>query len=148
MPDHKNNRMSSATLKQMCKAMMKTAAKAIISILIQWIDRYKYYREALYLNTLNVSQCIATKCKGTSNGPDNVCYEMLLNLSIASQLDLLIIFNRIWDDGSFPDDLALVILILIPASNPNNKNNYRPISLTSCVCKLFERMAFDLVVGK
>ena len=52
------------------------------------------------------------------------------------------IFNYIWTTGKFPDDwqYATVILIPKPGKDPAEPNNYRPIALTSCLCKTHERM--------
>ena len=82
-----------------------------------------------------------SKSKGLSAGSDNVCYDMIKNLSLESKYDLLNIYNTIWNIGEFPKNwtTALVIPILKPNSNPQDPNGYRPISLTSCLCKVFEK---------
>ncbi|KAG8183377.1 hypothetical protein JTE90_008279 [Oedothorax gibbosus] len=38
------------------------------------------------------------------------------------------------------DDRAIVIPIAKPGKDPHDAGNYRPIALTSCLCKLMERM--------
>ena len=55
---------------------------------------------------------------------------------------LLNIFNYIWTTGKFPEDwtLATIIAIPKPGKDPAEPNNYRPIALTSCLCKTLERM--------
>ena len=55
---------------------------------------------------------------------------------------LLNIFNYIWTTGKFPEDwtLATIIPIPKPGKDPAEPNNYRPIALTSCLCKTLERM--------
>ena len=53
---------------------------------------------------------------------------------------LLNIFNYIWTTGKFPDDwqYATTIPIPKPGKDPAEPNNYRPIALTSCLCKHLE----------
>ena len=51
-------------------------------------------------------------------------------------------FNYIWTTGKFPEDWTLATIIPIPKpwKDPGEPNNYRPIALTSCLCKTLERM--------
>ena len=55
---------------------------------------------------------------------------------------LLDIFNDIWASGEIPEcwKEATVIPIPKPGKDSKNPSNYRPISLTSCLCKTMERM--------
>ena len=78
----------------------------------------------------------------TSAGPDEIHYQLLKHLPDASLLLLLNIFNNIWISGDIPSDWrkAIVIPILKPGKDPTNPTNYRPIALTSCICKTMERM--------
>ena len=52
------------------------------------------------------------------------------------------IFNKIWISGEVPKcwKEALIIPIPKPGKYNTDPQNYRPISLTSCICKTFERM--------
>ena len=61
---------------------------------------------------------------------------------------LLDIYNYIWQTGDFPEcwNEAIVIPIPKPGKDHSDPNNYRPISLTSCVCKTLERMINDRLV--
>ncbi|GBN36259.1 hypothetical protein AVEN_233547-1 [Araneus ventricosus] len=78
----------------------------------------------------------------TSPGPDGITYNMLLHLDANLLFHLLRLFNRIWSEQSFPAQWyeAVVVPILKPGKTPTNPFNYRPIALTSCLCKTFERM--------
>ncbi|GBN49623.1 putative RNA-directed DNA polymerase from transposon X-element [Araneus ventricosus] len=55
---------------------------------------------------------------------------------------ILTLFNRIWNEKAFPASWreAVVVPIPKPGKDPQNSSNYRPIALTSCLCKLLERM--------
>ncbi|GFX53103.1 probable RNA-directed DNA polymerase from transposon X-element [Trichonephila clavipes] len=78
----------------------------------------------------------------TSPGPDGVSYELLRHLNEDSLIGLLYLFNRIWREQVYPIQWqeAIVIPILKPGKDPKNPLSYRPIALTSCLCKTLERM--------
>ena len=67
---------------------------------------------------------------------------MLKHLSPKSLKTLLDIFNDIWKTGKIPESLELATLIPIPKPGKDHAEptNYRPIALTSCICKTLERM--------
>ena len=82
------------------------------------------------------------KCHDTAVGPDLIHYQLLKHLPKKS-LDLLLeIYNQIWITGVFPDSWkeATIIPVPKPGKDSTNPSNYRPIALTSCICKTFERM--------
>jgi len=78
----------------------------------------------------------------TAPGPDKISYEILRHLPEQSLAVLLDIYNRIWTTQEFPASwsLATVIPIPKPGKDHTDPTNYRPISLTSCLCKLMEKM--------
>ena len=78
----------------------------------------------------------------SATGPDEIHYQMLKHLPESSLQALLDIFNHIWTTGDFPEDwrLATVIPIPKPGKDHAEPTNYRPIALTSCLCKTMERM--------
>ena len=81
-------------------------------------------------------------CKDTAPGPDNLHNQMFRHLSENAKGYMLSMFNRIWEEGVFPSGWreAIVIGIPKPGKDRTLPSNYRPISLTSCLCKLLERM--------
>ncbi|GBO31551.1 putative RNA-directed DNA polymerase from transposon X-element [Araneus ventricosus] len=83
-----------------------------------------------------------SRAHDTSPGPDGITYNMLRHLNTTSLSHLIILFNRIWTEQKDPSQWheATVIPILKPGKVPSNPLNYRPIALTSCLCKTFERM--------
>ena len=78
----------------------------------------------------------------TSPGPDDIHYSMLQNLPESGKNFLLEFLNKIFDRGKLPKKWkrAYVIPILKVGSDPTSPDSYRPIALTSCVCKLLERI--------
>ena len=80
--------------------------------------------------------------KRKSPGPDKVHNEMLINLGRKGKLTLLKLYNKTWIEGHLPNrwKLATITPILKKGKKANDPKSYRPISLTSCVGKLCERI--------
>ncbi|GFV94156.1 putative RNA-directed DNA polymerase from transposon X-element [Trichonephila clavipes] len=78
----------------------------------------------------------------TSPGPDGISYELLRYLTDDSLVSLLYLFKRIWREQVYPTQWqeAIVIPIVKPGKDPQTPLSYRPIALTSCLCKALERM--------
>ena len=72
----------------------------------------------------------------TATGPDKVAYPMLKHLPRSGMDLLLYIFNLSWSSYSFPS-IWKTSSIIKPLDSPAS---FRPISLPSCVSKLFERI--------
>ena len=89
----------------------------------------------LYLEAIQLSHDSAT-------GPDEIHFQMLKHLPDTSLETLLNIFYYILTTGKFPEDglYATIIPIPKPGKDPADPNNYRPIALTSCLCKTLKRM--------
>ena len=74
-------------------------------------------------------------------GPDEIHYQMLKHLPENSLETLLNIFDYIWTTGKFPEDWTYETIKPFPKPGKDPAaNNYRPIALTSCLCKTLERM--------
>ena len=81
--------------------------------------------------------------KGTSPGLDGIGYPMIANLPTSCLEKLLNLFNRLWSEGKCPETWrhSIIIPILKNAKLDNHSPaSYRPISLTSNLCKIMERM--------
>ena len=78
----------------------------------------------------------------TATGPDDIHYQMLKHLPETALTTLLHIFNGIWITGVFPKSCRLTTIIPIPKPGKDHAEptNYRPIALTSCLCKTLERI--------
>jgi ribonuclease HI len=98
--------------------------------------------------SLSELQDSLNNASNTSPGPDQVHYELLKHLPLSSLEILLNIFNHIWLTGNFPSSWhqAIVVPIPKPGKDDRDPNNYRPIALTSCVCKTMERMVNNRLV--
>ena len=89
-----------------------------------------------------LSTAISNFSSSTASGPDQIAYPLLKHLPEPAQLLLLSLFNRSWHSHTFPSCWEPTTIIPIhklgkPTSSPSF---FRPISLTSCISKLFERL--------
>lgn len=77
-----------------------------------------------------------------SPGPDKIHNEMLRKLGPKGRETLLHLINSSWEKGQVPKawKIAQIIPILKSGKPPGEPKSYRPISLTSCIGKLAERM--------
>ena len=82
------------------------------------------------------------KSNHSAVGPDEVHNEFLKQLPDESVKYLLKLYNNIWVNGTFPETWRQSINVPIPKSGKDTSNpqNYRPITLTSCLCKTMEQM--------
>ena len=85
------------------------------------------------------------KSNNSAPGPDEIHYQLIRHLPADSLKVLLSLFNYIWSSGCFPSSWreAVVIPIPKPGKDHSDPNNYRPIALTSCLCKTMERMVYS-----
>lgn len=81
-------------------------------------------------------------CKDTSEGLDGIHYSMLKHLPSCALSSLLALYNKFWTTGFFPSEWrkAVILPFLKPGKSVRHLQDYRPIALTSCLCKLFEKM--------
>lgn len=80
--------------------------------------------------------------KGSSPGPDDIHYSMMQHLPQKCLNWLLSFYNHLWERGEFPNTWRRSEIVPIPKTGKDKRQacNYRPIFLTSCLCKTVERM--------
>jgi ribonuclease HI len=84
-----------------------------------------------------------TKCKiGKAAGLDQIRNEMIFNLADQELSTILYFINKTWSEGKLPTDWkqANITPILKKDKPSNNVSSFRPISLTSNLGKIAERM--------
>ena len=103
-----------------------------------------YHKIMKFITNFNLYELVETVqlSHDSATGPDEIHYQMLKHIPDTSLETLLNIFKYIWTTGKFPDgwQYATIIPIPKPGKDPAEPNNYRPIALTSCLCKTLERM--------
>ena len=88
------------------------------------------------------------KSSDSAVGPDDIHYQMLKHLPSDALQSLLNTLNDIWLTGNFPPSWRQSHIVPIPKAGKDSSDpsNYRPIALTSCVCKVMERMVNNRLV--
>lgn len=78
-------------------------------------------------------------------GKDGVTWTMLRNLPAQKKETLLDTVNEIWVSGQLPPWMKHAVVVPIPKAGkrPNEIPNLRPVSLTSTICKLLERLCLN-----
>jgi hypothetical protein len=73
----------------------------------------QHQHEAGYNNPLIMEELedALEGCKGTSPGPDLICYEMVKEMGYTDKEHLLESYNKIWSDGTYPEDWKLAHVI-------------------------------------
>lgn len=91
-----------------------------------------------------MSECIRALAgvRNTSPGKDGVCYKMIKELDVMAKFVILKLYNEVWKQGKLPVSWkhSVVVPIGKPGKDKSNVKSYRPIALTSNLCKLMERM--------
>ena len=104
--------------------------------------------EKLYYNTpfaVEELEASLSKCSNSAPGQDNISFDLIKHLNQLAKKRLLEFYNHLWTKGLFPQKWrhAIIIPIAKPGKDPSRADNYRPISLTSCLCKLMEKMVHN-----
>ena len=89
-----------------------------------------------------LSTAISNFSSSTASGPDQIAYPLLKHLPEPAQLLLLSPFNMSWHSHTFPScwKPTTIIPIYKPEKPTSSPSFFRPISFTSCISKLFERL--------
>lgn len=97
------------------------------------------YNEKFSIHELNYA---LSKTSESSPGIDKISYSMIKHCHPTMLTFILSVFNRIFTEHQFPTawKTALIVPIPKPGKDPKEPSSYRPISLTSCLCKLMEKL--------
>ena len=103
----------------------------------------------LLIDTLNspieyyeLTNCIHNLDKDKAYGPDLIHNQMIINGGPTLWSKLLVLFNKCLSDGTFPTiwNFANICPIPKPSKIHSDPKNYRPIAISSCLGRLFEKI--------
>lgn len=80
------------------------------------------------------------KKRDTSPGADGVTYSMIYNLPVSGKQFLLDVYNIVYRLGMVPKQWRTILVVPIPKPGNGQEVKVRPISLLSCLCKIFHNM--------
>ena len=82
------------------------------------------------------------RANDSATGLDRVHYQLLTHLPNSALSVLLKVYNHVWESGCFPPSWRKAVVIPIPKPGKDHldPSNFRPIALTSRLCKMMERM--------
>lgn len=102
-------------------------------------ERCRFLLEPFTLSELKMS---LNSRKDTAPGLDDFPYLLIKKMHPVGQKVLLCLFNLLWTQNLIPETwkTQCVIPILKQGKPPDDANSYRPISLSSCIGKLFENL--------
>jgi hypothetical protein len=105
------------------------------------INTVKFTVEEVKKKLKNLNPC-------KSPGPDRIHPRILKELASQLATPLQIIFQRSMDDGQLPNEWREAVIAPIFKKGAKDKpGNYRPVSLTSVVCKVMEGLVRDKIVS-
>jgi hypothetical protein len=100
---------------------------------------FNEYRVKKILQDLNINK---------ASGPDGIQPSTLKNCSDSLHVPLAILFTKSFTEGVVPTEwkLAAVVPVYKNKGQRTDPNQYRPISLTSCVGKIMEKIINDALL--
>ena len=95
-----------------------------------------------YITIDDLNKAIKSLNNKSSPGPDSITNKHLKNLSEGFKKIVLDLFNETIKQGKTPTQWKESIVTMIPkkSTKSDNPKDYRPISLTSCLAKLCEKV--------
>ncbi|GBM26173.1 RNA-directed DNA polymerase from mobile element jockey [Araneus ventricosus] len=124
-------------------SILKKAPKQIIPMDFSCESSENIHSRSLNIPfTINELKVALSKMRHKSPGKDGITKKMISSLSHSNLFRVLGQFNELLSSAKVPESwrMSKIIPILKPGKNASEVNSYRPIALTSVLCKLFERM--------
>jgi hypothetical protein len=104
-------------------------------------------RSAPPLSVELLERCLNRLHKGKASGPDELTVEHIAYAHPSLIVQLKLLFSCIFSHAYVPEDFGagiIVPLVKDKSGNLNDISNYRPITLTPIISKLFEHVLLDI----
>ena len=99
--------------------------------------------EFMTITKQEISDIVKCLPLNKASGPDRISHKLLKETVNSISLPLSLLFNLSLQKGIFPSEWKLAhVMPLYKKGDKSDVSNYRPISVISCVGKLFERVVF------
>ena len=109
---------------------------------------YNTVLENLTIHNSDILSAIDRMKKNKTPGPDKISPRILKEAKNELILPLSVLFNKSLNSGKVPCEWKLAnVTPIFKKGNKSLPGNYRPISLTSVVCKLMETIIRDKIVN-
>ena len=113
-----------------------------------YITNTKHTFELRQTNSSEVFSLLAKLSKSKATGLDRIPARLISECSDLIAVSLCTIFNRSILSGIFPDEWkSSKVIPLFKQGERSDRNNYRPISVTPIVAKVFERIIYNQLYG-
>jgi len=92
-------------------------------------------------DNIEISNLITNLKNCKSSGIDGITVKLLKSLNLSISSFLARVFNKCFEDGHVPKLFKIAIVVpVFKSGDREDISNYRPISLVSNLCKLFEKL--------
>lgn len=144
-PLHTENRLYSSGKEKACilnKTFAEKASNQAHSNFPSLSPRTHCHLDDVYFDNNAVYEALKRLDSSKACGPDGIQCLVLKKCASSLSLPLSIMFNQSFSEGVLPAEwkLASVVPIYKQKGQRSDPNNYRPISLTSCVGKIMEKI--------
>ena len=96
------------------------------------------------IDLVELDKAIKSLKGNKASGEDNVINEFFINASFGVKFFIIILFNKILELEYFPSQWAVgKIVPIFKKGDRNDANNYRGITIISCLAKLFTKIMND-----
>jgi hypothetical protein len=123
-----------------CKTFCETKLEEIK----RWknsFDNINLYDEHEDITIRELQEALKKINNKTSLDLDNLNNKLLKNSTISMQYIILNLFNKVLKEKKYPKAWKVSQITMIPKKGDSwNPKNYRPISITSCLLRLFEKI--------
>jgi hypothetical protein len=101
----------------------------------------------IYFDVLDVAKALKALPDRVGTSPDDISYKLLRNCADSLSPTITELFRVILDSGDVPTYWRTSIIVpIFKKGDKSDPGNYRPISLTCTLCRVFERLLCKSIV--